>query len=108
MDLIEHTPKHYEVQEEYEARLRRYSHTSKDTEVLSKKTEVPSSHHCDHSGPMIVDHVQGGYVGQCSMCEMWGPISETPKQARQSLMNLGTCSSAANESEGTETKESVT
>ncbi len=94
MDLIERIPKHYEAQEDYDAQHpERYWHTSKDTWIPSK----PSSQ-CDHHGPIIVDHVQGGYVSQCLMCEMWGPLSETPEKARQLLINLGMRSSVANES----------
>ncbi len=107
VDLIKRIPKHYEAQEDYDAQHPwRYWHTSKDTRIPAKKTSIPSSQ-CDHHGPIIVDHVQGGHVSQCLMCEMWGPLSETPEKARQLLINLGMRSSAANESRECRTKEGV-
>ena len=78
------------IDEDYEAHHHpwRYWHTSEDTAgILTSKTTTPSWQ-CEHNGPMIVDHVQGGYVSQCLVCERWGPIGKTPEKARQWLMNL--------------------
>ncbi len=78
------------IDEDYEAHHHpwRYWHTSEDTaRIPTSKANTPSWQ-CEHNGPMIVDHVQGGYVSQCLVCERWGSIAKTPEKARQLLMNL--------------------
>ena len=52
------------------------------------KRSTTSYQQCEHDGPVIVDHVQGGYVSQCLSCERWGPIGKTPEKARRMLMSL--------------------
>lgn len=77
------------LDEDYEAHHHpwRYWDTSEDAEgIPNSETSTPLCQQCEHNGPMIVDHVEGGYVSQCLMCEMWGPIGQTPEKARQSLM----------------------
>ncbi len=76
------------VGEEYEARHHpwRYWDTSEETAgIPTSKTSTPLWE-SEHSGLMIVDHVQGGYVSQCLRCEMWGPIGKTPEKACQLLI----------------------
>ena len=53
------------------------------------KRSTTSCQQCEHDGPMMIDHVQGGYVSQCLRCERWGPIGKTPGKARRLLMSLG-------------------
>lgn len=77
---------------------------SKETSLSFEEaadTSTTSCQQCAHDGPMIVDHVQGGYVSQCSRCERWGPIGKTPEKARRLLMSLqgGMRSGVTNESE---------
>jgi hypothetical protein len=80
------------IDEDYDAHHHPWCYwdNSEDTKGLaSSKTSIPSCQQCGHDGLMMVDHVEGGYVSQCLMCERWGPIGQTPEQARQLLMDLG-------------------
>lgn len=52
------------------------------------KRSTPS-YSCDHSGPAMVERVDGGYAMRCVACRETGPVRRTPEAARKALLVLG-------------------
>jgi hypothetical protein len=44
---------------------------------------------CDHTSPVAIDRLEGGYAARCLMCGTVGPVRESSNEALKALQEMG-------------------